>query len=225
MQRAYRRAEDGNPLPKLFLFLLLVVLLQCSVPVRAELVEGKDYVLVPDAEKPSPGAKIEVLVFFWYGCPYCKEMYPLLQKWMERKPEDVHLMYVPAYISKDWLEGMRVFYALDLVGELERMHGEVFDAVQRGELSLQDERGMVDWMASKGVDARNYQKAWDSDVGPFAKWAAQLGKRFEITGVPTVVVDRRYLTSGRFTGSVKATVAAMSELVAIARKDRASASK
>lgn len=210
---------------RLILMLLIVAVSPWGGSAHAELVEGRDYGLVPDPEKPSPGTKIEVLVFFWYGCPYCREMYPLLKQWMERKPEDVSLEYVPAYVSAGWLEGMRAYYALGLVGALEKLHGEVFDAVQRGELDLQDERSLVNWVARKGVDADKFQKAWDSDVGPFAKWAARMGNRFQITGVPTVIVDRRYVTSGRYTGSVEATVAVMSELVMLARKDRAKASK
>ncbi|MBI2510138.1 MAG: thiol:disulfide interchange protein DsbA/DsbL, partial [Betaproteobacteria bacterium] len=40
------------------------------------------------------GDKIEVIDFFWYGCPFCNALQPALEAWIKRKPDDVALRRV-----------------------------------------------------------------------------------------------------------------------------------
>jgi len=207
---------------KFFLVLLMLALLAWSGGAQAMLVEGKDYIIVPDPEEPRSGGRVEVLVFFWYGCPHCYHMQPHLRQWLERKPADVDFSYVPAFITGTWAAEMRLFYTLEVLGELERLHGAVFTAFHGEKTDLHSEQVLFNWVAAKGIDAKRFANTFDSvSVGRRVTAAAKLTRRYKVLGVPTVVVGGRYMTSGKYTGSVQATVAAIDELVKMARRDRA----
>lgn len=57
----------------------------------AALADGPEF---SPLEKPQPTetpGKIEVIEFFWYGCPHCNQLEPLLNAWEKRLPKDVVL--------------------------------------------------------------------------------------------------------------------------------------
>ena len=50
-------------------------------------------------EQPQPtdgGGKIEVIEFFWYGCPHCYSLEPFVNSWAKSVPKDVVFKRVPA---------------------------------------------------------------------------------------------------------------------------------
>ena len=52
-------------------------------------VAGKDYVVInPPVATPANG-KIEVVEFFWYGCPHCNAFEPMLEAWAKKLSADV----------------------------------------------------------------------------------------------------------------------------------------
>src|SRR5881392_564246 len=56
---------------------------------HAQAVEGTDYRKIePPQPTDSPG-KIEVIEFFSYMCPHCKEFYPLVSTWEAKLPKNV----------------------------------------------------------------------------------------------------------------------------------------
>src|SRR5207302_1422267 len=67
-----------------------------SAAVHAQGVEGTDYRKIePPQPTDSPG-KIEVIEFFSYMCPHCKEFYPLVSTWEAKLPKNVVFRRVPA---------------------------------------------------------------------------------------------------------------------------------
>ncbi len=50
-----------------------------ALPASAQqLRQDTDYHLIPQ-QPVATGNKIEVIEFFWYGCPYCNELQPALE--------------------------------------------------------------------------------------------------------------------------------------------------
>jgi thiol:disulfide interchange protein DsbA len=96
--------------------------------VNAALTE-KDYREIKPAQATEEGPKVEVIEFFWYGCPHCYELEPTLKKWLARKPDDVSFRRVPAIFRQSWVPGAQTFYTLETMGELDRLHAKVFDAI------------------------------------------------------------------------------------------------
>jgi len=167
------------------------------------------------------GDKIEVIEFFWYGCSHCFDLEPFLKKWKATLPKDVEFRLIPAVPTERWMPNARTFYTLEAMGLLEKLHGEVFDAIHIDRVNLNDERIQLDWMAKKGVDRAKFAEAWKSfSVQSKTKRAIQQTQAYDITGVPTLVVDGKYVTSVSMTGSPEGLMKTLDELIAKARAER-----
>src|SRR5260370_15866221 len=97
-------------------------------------VEGVDYIELKPPQAVESSGKIEVLEFFWYRCPHCYALEPDLEAWAKRLPRDVQFKRLPGILNDDWAVDARIFYTLEAIGELERLHKPFFDTIhQRSE--------------------------------------------------------------------------------------------
>ncbi len=168
-----------------------------------------------------PGGRIEVIDFFWYGCPYCNELQPALDDWIRSKPADVVVRRVPVILRETWAPHARVYYTLELLGEVERLHGQVYRSYHVEELHMSKPDVMEKWAVQHGIDRRRWVDAYHSpEVDARIARAAQATKRYDIQGTPSIVVDGRYLTSSSMTPSVRGVVAVVDDLVRLARQQR-----
>ena len=167
------------------------------------------------------GDKIEVVEFFWYGCSHCFDLEPFLNKWTARLPKDVEFRRLPAVPTERWLPNARTYFTLEALGLLDKLHGEVFDAIHIDRVNLNDERVQLDWMAKKGVDRAKFSEAWKSfSVQSKTKRAVQQTQAYDVNGVPTLVVDGKYMTSVSMTGSPEGLMKTLDELIVKARAER-----
>lgn len=186
-------------------------------------VAGKDYVAVNPAQPTDSKGKVEVLEFFSYGCPHCHEFEPLLEKWTKAQSKDVEFKRVPITFGRDvWVPLAKMYYALEALGELDRMHPIVFDAIHNQRTPLNVENAQFEWMAAKGIDGKKYQEVYKSfAVQSKVARAQQIAAAYKITGVPTMAVGGRATTSGSLTGSHEAMMRVVDQLVVTARADLA----
>ena len=165
-------------------------------------VEGTHYVrLSPPVATNAPG-KIEVIEFFWYGCPHCNAFEPALDAWAQALPADVAFRRVPAAFNASWEPHQRIFYALESLDLLPTMHRKVFYAVHQQRLRLDKLPEISTFMAASGVDAAKFSEAYNSfGVQTKVRQATQLTNAYKIDGVPAIGVQGRYYTSGPLAGS------------------------
>lgn len=189
----------------------------------AKLTANRDYVILnPPQPTEVAAGKIEVLEFFWYGCPHCFDLEPVLHKWTQTLPSDVEFRRVPTIFRESWVPGARIYYALEAIGELQRLHDGVFSAIHTDGINLNDEKTLIDWMAKKGVDGKKFADAYKSfTVQTKTKRAQQITQAYKLTGVPALAVDGKYLTSVSQTGSHEALTAALEDLIKQARAEKA----
>ncbi len=167
------------------------------------------------------GAKIEVIEFFWYGCPHCYDLEPSLKKWVAKLPKDVEFRRIPAIPVERWAPMARVYYTLEALGELNRLHGDVFDAVHRDHVKLDDEATQLDWMASKGIDRKKFSDAANSfSVQSNVKRAALASRSHEVEGVPALIVDGKYMTAPSMANGIEPMFGVLDSLVNKARAER-----
>jgi len=137
---------------------------------------------------------IEVAEFFWYGCPHCYSFEPFVQEWLERKPEDVQFVKIPATFNKpNVLMHAQTFYALEMMGVPEQIHMDIMAEMhdRRNPLATQEE--MEAFLETKGIDIGAFQEAMTSfAVHVKMKQAQQLAQRYGIGGVPALVVGGQY---------------------------------
>lgn len=161
-------------------------------PIRADI----DYRVITPQPVQAPG-NIEIIDFFWYGCPYCNSLQPALERWISRKPADVTVRRIPAVLRESWAPHAHIYYTLEALGEAGRLHQQVYHGYHVEELSMSRPEVMSDWAVRNGIARERWDAAYQSPVVQRkVEEAVQLTRNYTITGTPSLVVDGRYLTSG-----------------------------
>ena len=189
-------------------------------------VEGTDYTELKPPQAVDTAGKVEVIEFFWYRCPHCYALEPELEAWVKRLPRDVQFKRVPGILNEDWAIDARVFYALEAIGEVERVHQQLFDAIHKqGGVRLRGDaytKWVADWLAKQKVDMAKYDAAFHSfSVESKLRRAAQMASAYRLDGVPTMTVQGRYLVLANT--SQKAMLATADFLIGETRKQLAKA--
>jgi thiol:disulfide interchange protein DsbA len=167
-------------------------------------VEGQHYVRLPSPAPVTlaPDKKVDVVEFFWYGCPHCNTIEPLLESWVKRLPPDVSFRRVHVGFGAIHQVHQKMFYALEEIGQLPTMHRRVFAAMHQQGKRLASESEIVAFMKDNGVDAAKFQDAYKSfGVATKCTRAKQLTDAYKIDGVPALGIQGRFYTSGSLTGS------------------------
>ena len=179
-----------------------------------------DYREIP----PQPietGERIEVIDFFFYGCQYCNELLPRLERWRQTKPADVVLRHYPVVRRDSWAPLARTYFALEAMGEVERLHAAVYHSYHVEDLYMSQEKVMSEWAAKHGLDAEKFMAIYRSDeTRQKVERARKLTLDYDIQGTPSLVVDGKYLTDG----SSGKTIDILDGMVRLARQQRAAKS-
>lgn len=183
--------------------------------------EGHDYARVSQPQPVATGKKIEVLEFFWYRCPHCFQLEPGLTQWLKTLPKDAQVRRVPAVFRDDWLPGAKLYYTLEQMGLLGRLHHKVFDAYHVENINLNDPAVLGGWIAKQGVDRKKFEAVYNSfSIQSKATQGARLATAYGITGVPAFIIDGKYTTTVGMTGSEKRLFEVLDQLIVKARAER-----
>ena len=182
---------------------------------------GRDYIVLDPPRSAAPGAAIEVIEFFYYGCPVCYESQPYIARWLERAGAEVSLRRVPAASFEAAENFALTFYALEATGHLARLHGAVYENHHFDDRRLNDEKNLLDWLARNGVDAEAFRRVRNSPENR-ARVAQGRGifDLYNVRAVPAFAVDGRYVTSARLAGGVEEMMEVVTYLVSRAREER-----
>jgi len=157
-------------------------------------VAGKEFKQI-NPPQPVTGNQVEVLEFFSYACPHCDAFEPILKKWLASKPKGVAFRYVPAVFNKRMIPLAQLYYTLEETDNLGKLHGKVYDAIHRQGKNLFDRDAIMDWVATQGVDMKQFEATYDSfSVGTQTQRAMQMTRNYRIPGTPYMVVNGKYLT-------------------------------
>lgn len=161
--------------------------------------EGVQYVPITPQPPVGNGEQVEVIEFFWYGCNHCNDFEPVVSKWAAGLPENVTFTQVPVMFGGAADMHAQVYYALEGMGELERLHGKIFHTIH-GEGNKLRTRDEIDSLLQKnGVDMDKYREAMNSfAVAAKVNRARALMRRYGIRGVPALVIDGRYRSGSGF---------------------------
>jgi thiol:disulfide interchange protein DsbA len=181
---------------KHFLFVLALAFAAAGPAAHAQsFQEGVDYMVIKKPIQTDNPAQVEVVEFFWYGCPHCYKFEPVINPWVKKLPKDAHFRRIPAMFNEEYAQGARAFYALEAIGVEERLHKALFDAIHTGSrLRVADEAALTEWLSKQGVDTKKFAAAYRSfAVEGKLKRAAQLTQGYKIEGVPSMAVNGKYV--------------------------------
>jgi thiol:disulfide interchange protein DsbA len=207
------------------LFAWLLLAFACSVFAQGRPVAGRDYAELSPAQPTETGDKVEVVEFFWYRCPHCYALEPYLATWLKKLPADTQFRRIPAVFSDEWAVDARIFYALDAIGEEQRVHKDLFDVIHKGGgTALRGQQYMKfvsDWLAKQNVDMKKYQDALRSfGVESNLKKAIGASQSYKLDGVPTIAIQGRYIVSASMVGDGQGMIDMSDKVLAEARRNR-----
>jgi protein dithiol oxidoreductase (disulfide-forming) len=196
------------------LVVFLVLLINSVVLQAAGYTEGVEYKVLPPQPTES-GDKIEVLEFFWYGCPHCYTFEPYIQTWKKTKPANVEFVRVPAIFRPDWEVQARTYYALSNMGVIEDLHEKIFAAIHKDKQRLNKKELLTDFVVKNGVDRKKFEEQYNSfSVDTMVRKAKKKQTGYKLQGVPSIAINGKYLTSGSMSGSYDNLIKILDFLVA-----------
>lgn len=196
--------------------------LSAGLPAQAQggPVEGTHYVrLGTPAPVTAPPGKIEVIEFFWYGCPHCNVFEPALDAWSKKLPADVAFRRVPVAFREIYTAHQQIFYALEALGKVEAMHRRVFYAIHSDRQRLEKADDIAAFMEKNGISRAQFMEVFNSfSVQTKSKQATRLAEAYKIDGVPAMGIHGRFFTSGTLAGSPEKSLMVSDYLIQSLRK-------
>ncbi|GAA0779219.1 thiol:disulfide interchange protein DsbA/DsbL [Castellaniella ginsengisoli] len=168
--------------------------------------------LDPVQPSDTPG-KVEVLEFFFYTCPHCDRIEPLVEKWRKTLPDDVVFKSVPVAFNASMRDMQKLYYTLEALDRLD-LHPQVFKAIHEQGKDLTQAKGIIDWAVGQGLDRQVFTDTFNSfGVQTKVVRADELTKSYRIEGTPTLAIGGRYLTSPSNTGTYQGAIDEADKLV------------
>lgn len=172
-------------------------------------------------------AKIEVMEIFWYGCIHCYQMEAPLNAWVKKLPADVYFKRMPGLPNASWAPMAKAFYAMETLGVAEKLHTPLFDAVHKSKsLNPTDEKAVIAWVTQQSkMDTAKVESAFKSfTINTNLNRAAQVFRASGATGVPSLVIDGKYITSSTMNGGNEQALKVADYIIENVRKDKTAAS-
>lgn len=187
---------------------------------------GKDFLKTAQILPVENKDKIEVVEIFWYGCPHCYQMDPLLETWLTTKADDVEFKRIPGLPHAAWEPMAKAYYAMQDLGVLEKYHAALFEAIhgQNGYKKIAtNEKAAIAWLSTiSGIDTAQVEAAFNSfSMRNRLAQAANYFRASGATGVPSLVVDGRFITSGPISGDNETAIKVTDYIIENIRADRA----
>jgi len=183
------------------LLIALFVMAPLSSATAADYKEGVHYIKLAEPQPTSTGDKVEVLEFFWYGCPHCFRFEPFIERLLKKLPANAEFVRVPAMFRPSWEVHARAYYTAELMGELEKVHKPMFNAMHLEKRPLETDEEVMTLFGEMGVDKEKFLKTFRSfAVETRIRRAKTVLERYGIDGVPAVAVNGKYLVTGRTAG-------------------------
>ena len=175
--------------------------------------------LNPPVPVEASAGKVEVVEFFWYGCPHCYSMEPVLEGWLKKLPPDAQFRRIPAIFNERWGHDAAIYYTFDALGVLDKLHRPFFDAIHRDRLRTDNPQALNEWLQKNGVDPKKFGETMKSfGVQSKTRRAAQLTAAYKIDGTPAMAVQGRYTVSAEQGSSPEGMLQSVSNLVEMVRK-------
>jgi len=179
----------------------------------------QNYTVLANPGTVDKAGLIEVREFFWYGCPHCYKLEPHIAKWLKTKPADVNFIRTPAALNPVWEANARGYYTAEALGIVEKTHLPLFQTIHIGKQQLFDQNSLTRFYSGFGADPKNFGGLYNSfAVSGKVGQSKALAQRYQLDGVPAVVVNGKYLVKGE----TEKVITTINELIV---KERAAAGK
>ncbi len=194
-----------------FLFILLIT---ATANVNAK----EKYIAFDNPVYQAASDKVEVIEFFWYGCPHCYRLEGSLNNWFEKNSDHVELTKIPANLGNKSLAHAKVFFTAEKLGILESIHPIIYDAIHKKNKSLSSISSIRKIFIEAGISALDFDTTYSSsEVREKIRYAQALWNSFGLKGVPAIIINRKYGTSLSLAGGSEQMFGVMNMLINMER--------
>ncbi|MHB1528369.1 MAG: thiol:disulfide interchange protein DsbA/DsbL [Acidiferrobacteraceae bacterium] len=199
--------------------LVLLIGLLSPFAAHAAFRRNRDYLRLFPTQPVTTGRRIEVREFFWYSCPHCFHLEPVLNAWLKHKPPYVAFVRTPAVLNPSWEPQARAYYTFQSLGVVNRLHDLFFNAIHIKQENLSTGPLIAQWAARHGVNEQKFLATYHSfGVDSKLQNAIDLARAEGVDAVPTLVVEGRYLTNVGMAGGRKRMMRLVDFLIQKARQ-------
>ncbi len=187
-----------------FIKLMLCSFVLLSTVVSAkEYAPGKGYELIANPQPVLADGRVHVEEIFWFGCPHCFTLEPSIEKWKQSLPSQVAFSKMPALFNKTWASHAQLFYTVEALGLSDSLNSKIFKAIHVDKKRLLGQDAQREFvLANSSVSKQSFDDTYRSfGVKSQMKRADKRIQNYQITGVPAVVVNGKYLVSVSTAGS------------------------
>lgn len=176
--------------------------------------ETLGYQTLSPAQPTQNQDKIEIIEFFWYGCPHCYSFEPELTKWLKTIPDNVEFIRQPTIFRPLWGKHAKAYFVAEALGVVEKVHADLFDAIQNKKQLLTTEDQLAKFFVAHGINETDFRNTFNSFlVDTKLRQAKSMAPRYGITGVPAIVINGKYKTNGPIAKSHKNMIKVMNRLI------------
>lgn len=173
-------------------FLLATLMVAaCILPLHAA-DYFKDNQVVDDvvnAGRVQAQGEVEVVEFFWYGCPHCAVFEPYIQGWVKELPPQVKFIRLPASWNAGMANQQRLYFTLEALNRLD-LHNKVLQDIHKNKIRLNSPEQIAQWASAQKINVNAWRTAYNSQaVTERAAFAQAAFRRFELSWVPAVVIN------------------------------------
>ncbi|MDE2423225.1 MAG: thiol:disulfide interchange protein DsbA/DsbL [Betaproteobacteria bacterium] len=200
----------------------LCVLSLTPVVKAANLVNGKDYVVIDPAIPTDNTQLVEVDEVFSYACPHCAHFAPTIEAWAKKLPKNVIFKRVPVSFGRSqWAVTAKTYYAINSLHLVDQLHERIFKAIHEENINLFSEDELFDWIQKQGVDRQQFINAYRSfSVQAELQRGDQLAMSAGVDAVPTLIINGKYRTSPSMVGGYAQMIPVLNALVQMSLKNQ-----
>ena len=182
-------------------------------------VVAQEYLELNPPKATADPTKVEVIEFFWYGCPHCFQFEPYLEAWLKEKPAEVTFRRQPVIFGPKWAPQAKGFFTAEVLGVVDKIHQDFFRAMHVDKKPMASEEELAEFFAAHGVDRKAFADAFRSfAVDVKMRQAETLAAEYGITGVPSLVVNGKYAITGQTAKSYARMIEVLKEMIERERK-------
>jgi thiol:disulfide interchange protein DsbA len=176
--------------------------------------------VVPAQPTAAPAGKVEVLEVFWYACPHCYDLESYIAAWRKSKPDYIHFERVPVMWGPVHRAHAQLYYTLKQLGRND-LDQKVFDTLHNeqnplvGNTPEETFTRQLQFAKDNGIDPEAFRKAYNSfAVNSDLQRAEVITQRYQVEGVPLIVINGKYTTDVGKAGSHENLISEINDLAA-----------
>tara|TARA_B100000212_G_scaffold245366_1_gene187290 strand:- start:865 stop:1479 length:615 start_codon:yes stop_codon:yes gene_type:complete len=153
-------------------------------------------------QKQTEYDQIVIYEFFWYGCPHCFNLEPTMNQIEADLGKDTILIKVPVSLRDTWQNHAKAYFTLKQMNLDDDLHDKLFEEIHINSQRLDTKDSLSQFISNNGYNAKKFEELFDS-FGTEIRMnkASRLAREYQISSVPTLVINGKYMTSGSYVSS------------------------